>query len=252
MQEYILKDIELWLGDCLVEMDRIQDHSVDMILADLPYGKTRNKWDSVIPLNLLWEHYKRVSKDNTAIVLFGQDKFTAKVMLSNEKWHRYNLIWKKGNRTSGFLNAKRMPLRNHEDIMVFYKHLPTYNPQFTAGQPLHSMGKKYLDPTTQRNNNYGKFIKGRAEDKRAGTTQKYPKSILDFERPHPPIHPTQKPVDLLQYLIKTYSNVGEVILDNTMGVGSTGVACKNLKRKFIGIENDKKYFDIASKRIFKS
>lgn len=169
-----------------------------MILTDLPYSVTKNTWDSEIPLELLWEQYFRVTKENAAIVLFGQDKFSAKLMLSQEKYHRYNLIWKKGNRSSGFLNVKRMPLRNHEDILVFYRKLPVYNPQFTEGIPLHSMGKKFLDPSTQKNNNYGKFIKGAKENLRVGSTQKYPISILDFPRPHPPIHPTQKPVELLE------------------------------------------------------
>lgn len=246
-----MNDIELWLGDCLELMKNVPDNSVDMILADLPYGTTKNKWDSIIDLDKLWEQYKRIVKYNSPIILFGQDKFSAKLMLSNEKWHRYNLIWKKGNRTSGFLNAKKMPLRNHEDILVFYNKLPTYNPQFTEGIPLHSMGKRYLDPSTQKNNNYGKFIKGTKEDIRAGTTQKYPKSVICFERPHPPIHPTQKPIDLLEYLIRTYSNEGDLILDNTMGVGSTMLACKNTGRRGIGIEKEKKYFDIAVKRINK-
>lgn len=242
--------IDLRFGDCLELMKEIPDGSIDMVLADLPYGTTRNKWDSVIPLDLLWKQYKRICKPKAAIVLFGQDKFTAKVMLSNEKWHRYNLIWKKGDRVSGFLNARRMPLRNHEDIMVFYKSLPTYNPIFSNGIPLHSMGKKYVDPLTQKNNNYGKFYKGVEQDKRAGGTQKFPKSVLNFERPHPPIHPTQKPVPLLEYLIRTYTNDGELVLDNTMGIGSTGKACLNTCRNFIGIENDPKYFEIAKTRCF--
>jgi site-specific DNA-methyltransferase (adenine-specific) len=244
-----LKDIELWIGDCLDLMDNILDKSIDMILADLPYGTTRNKWDSVIDLGLLWKHYKRIIKEKGAIILFGQDKFSAKLMLSNERWHRYNLIWKKGERTSGFLNSKRMPLRNHEDVLVFYKSLPTYNPQFTDGKPLHGKGKLYKEKQGV-NNNYG-FFDSTIDDTRKGSTKKYPKSILNFERPHPPIHPTQKPVDLLEWLIKTYSNERELVLDNTMGVGSTGVAAKNTNRKFIGIEKEKKYFDIAVDRINK-
>lgn len=244
-----MKDIELWIGDCLDLMDNILDKSIDMILADLPYGTTRNKWDSVIDLGLLWKHYKRIIKEKGAIILFGQDKFSAKLMLSNERWHRYNLIWKKGERTSGFLNSKRMPLRNHEDVLVFYKSLPTYNPQFTDGKPLHGKGKLYKEKQGV-NNNYG-FFDSTIDDTRKGSTKKYPKSILNFERPHPPIHPTQKPVDLLEWLIKTYSNERELVLDNTMGVGSTGVAAKNTNRKFIGIEKEKKYFDIAVDRINK-
>ena len=242
-----MKNIELWCGDCLELMKNIPDKSIDLILADLPYGTTKNKWDSVIPLEELWKHYKRITKKNSAIVLFGQDKFSAKLMLSNEKWHRYNLIWKKGKRTSGFLNARRMPLRNHEDILIFYDKLPTYNPQFREGQPLHGRGSLYKTKDGV-NNNYGKFD-SKLEDKRKGSTIKYPISVLEYERPHPPTHPTQKPVALLEYLIKTYTNSEMLVLDNTMGVGSTMVACKNTNRKGIGIEKEQKYFDIAVKRI---
>jgi len=245
-------------------MDAIDTQSVYMILADLPYGVTKNKWDSVIPLDLLWEQYERIIKLNGAIVLFGQDKFSAKLMLSNEKDHRYNLIWKKGERTSGFLNANRMPLRNHEDILIFYKKLPTFNPQFTIGKPLHGKGFSYLTVETT-NNNYGDFEQ--KEDYRKGNTQKYPKSLLEFdyseeefemllnhsvlnfERPHPPIHPTQKPTALLEWLIKTYTNENDLVLDNTMGVGSTCRAAKNIGRKYIGIEKEKKYYDIAVEQL---
>lgn len=239
----------LYCGDCLEIMPSIQDGSIDMILCDLPYGKTKNKWDSIISIDLLWKEWLRICKKNAVIVLFGQDKFTAKLMLSQEKIHRYNLIWKKGDRTSGFLNAKKMPLRNHEDIIIFYRKTPVYNPQFSDGIPLHSMGTRFLDASTQKNNNYGKFIKGAEQEKRKGSTKKYPKSVLNFERPHPPIHPTQKPVDLLEYLIKTYTNEWDRVLDNCMGSGSTGVACKIQKRHFVGIEKEKKYFDMAQKRI---
>lgn len=241
--------INLINDDCIRAFPSIENKSVNCIICDLPYGVTKNKWDSVIPFDILWREYFRVAKDNAAIILFGQDKFSAKLMLSQEKIHRYNLIWKKGERTTGFLNAGKMPLRNHEDILVFYKKLPTYNPQFSEGIPLHSMGSRYLDSSAQLNNCYGKFIKGENEDKRSGSRQKYPKSVLNFERPHPPIHPTQKPVKLLEYLINTYSNPGDVILDNTMGVGTTGIACVNTSRSFIGIEIDNEYFAVAQKSI---
>jgi site-specific DNA-methyltransferase (adenine-specific) len=234
------------LGDCLDLMSSIPDGSIDLILCDLPYGVTRNKLDVVIPFDILWRHYNRITKPKSAIILFAQDKFTAKLMLSNEENHRYNLIWKKGERTSGFLNAKRMPLRNHEDICVFYRKLPTYNPQFTKGKPLHGKGVSYLTKDNA-NNNYGEF--DQLEDARKGSTQKYPKSILNFDRPHPPIHPTQKPVALLEYLIKTYSNEGETILDNCCGVGSTCVAAKNAGRRFIGIEKESTYFELAKRRL---
>ena len=238
----------LYQGDCLEVMKIIPSKSIDMILCDLPYEVTRNKWDIIIPFEPLWEQYNRVIKDNGAIVLFGQGMFTAKLMLSQEKIWRYNLIWEK-DRPSGFLNAKRMPLRNHEDILVFYKKTPTYNPQFWNGNPLHGMGTKYKEGKLA-NNNYGKFKSYKNPSaKREGDTKKYPRSILKFKRPHPPIFPTQKPVDLCEWLIKTYTNEGEIVLDNCMGSGSTGVACLNVGRKFIGIELDEKIFDIANKRL---
>ena len=240
----IMNKIKLLHGDCLELMKDIPDKSIDMILADLPYGTTQNKWDSVIPLDRLWKQYKRIIKDNGAIVLFGQGKFTAEMMLSEPKLHRYNLIWDKVL-SSGFLNANRMPLRSHEDIMVFYKRLPQYNPQKTKGKPNNSKGK----PKQNENNNYGHFEFVDNKDELGG--MKHPKSILIFEKPHPSIsiHPTQKPVELLEYLIKTYTNENELVLDNTMGSGSTGVACINTNRKFIGMELDEEYFEIAEQRI---
>ena len=244
------KEYELWNGDCLELMKNIPDKSLDMILCDLPYGVTaKNKWDTVIPFKELWIQYERIIKDNGAIVLFGQDKFTAECMLSNKKLHRYNLIWKKVL-PSGFLNANRMPLREHEDIMVFYKKLPTYNPQKVKGNPCHKKGKVVgkMNDEQLKNNNYGNFKCVETEG-----DMKFPTSILEFSKPHPSIsvHPTQKPVELLEWLVKTYTNDGEVILDNCMGSGSTGVAALNLHRKFIGIELDKKYFEIAKERIEK-
>lgn len=242
---------ELYHGDCLEVMKNIEDKSVDMILCDLPYGVTsKNKWDTIIPYEPLWKEYKRIIKDNGAIILFGQDKFTARTMLSNEKMHRYNLIWNKVL-TSGFLNANRMPLREHEDIMVFYKKLPTYNPQFTEGKPLHGMGEKFKKIKND-NNNYNDFNScNNPSANREGDTKKYPKSILTFTRKHSSkmLHPTEKPVELLEYLIKTYSNENDVILDNCMGSGGTGVACLKTNRNFIGIELDKGYFNIAKERI---
>jgi len=238
---------ELHHGDCLALMPSIPDGSVDMVLCDLPYGVTQNRWDSVIPLEPLWEQWGRVTKPNAAIVLFGQGMFTAKLMLSNQKQWRYNLIWKKGGRVSGFLNAKKMPMRNHEDICVFYDELPVFNPQMREGIPLHSRGRGWHRFV---NNNYGDFQEG--ADLRAGTTEKYPLSILDFERPHPPVHPTQKPVPLLEYLIRSYTNEDAVVLDNTMGSGSTGVAAVNTGRRFIGIESDAKYFELARGRILEA
>ena len=243
-----MNSIDLMHGDCLELMKGVPDGSVDMILADLPYGVTKNKWDSIIPLDNLWEHYGRIIKYNGAIVLFGQGLFTARLMLSNEKMFRYSLIWEK-DRPSGFLNAKRMPLRSHEDILVFYKKLPTYNPQFWEGFPLHGMGTKYKEGRLG-NNNYGDFSsQTNPSANRAGDTMKYPRSVLGFKKEHPPIHPTQKPVELMEYLIKTYTNEGETVLDNTMGSGSTGVACVNTNRSFIGMELDETYFKLTEERI---
>ena len=236
--------------DCLVGMSRIPDGSVDLILSDLPYGVTKNKWDSVIPLDELWKHYKRVIKENGAIVLFGQGLFTARLMLSNEKWYRYNLIWEK-DRPSGFLNAKRMPLRSHEDIVVFYKKLPTYNPQFWEGKPLHGMGSKFREGQLG-NNNYGKFDSHKNPSaKREGDTKKYPRSVLSFKKEHPPIHPTQKSVELVEWLVKTYSNEGDTVLDNCMGSGTTAIACINTGRNYIGYELEEEYYNLATERIEK-
>lgn len=235
-------------GDCLEEMKNIQDKSVDMVLCDLPYGvTTKNKWDVIIPFDLLWNNYNRIIKDNGAIVLFGQDKFTAKLMLSNEKNHRYNWIWDKVL-PSGFLNANRMPLKEHEDICVFYKHPPIYNPQKTKGNPCHKKGKAVgkMNDDILSNGNYGDFKVVETEG-----DMKFPTSILHFSKPHPSVsvHPTQKPVDLLEYLIKTYTNERDIVLDNCMGSGSTGVACVNTNRNFIGIELDDKYYNIAKSRL---
>ena len=242
-------EIVLRYGDCLDVMQEISNKSVDCIICDLPYGVTKNTWDSMIDLDSLWKEYKRIIKENGAIILFGQDKFTAKVMLSNESWHRYNLIWNK-ELASGFLNAKRMPLRSHEDIMIFYKKLPTYNPQMVKGKPNHTKGTvigKQSSDSDVINNNYGNYtIVENVSD------MHYPKSILTYQKPHPSValHPTQKPVELIEWLIKTYTNEGDLILDNCMGSGTTGVACKNLNRNFFGIEKDKKYFNIAKERIY--
>ena len=234
---------KIYKEDCLVGMQRIDDKSIDCIICDLPYGCTRNPYDVTIPFEPLWEQYKRIIKDNGAIILFAQGMFTAKLMLSNEKMWRYNLIWKKGDRTSGFLNAKRMPLRNHEDICVFYKKLPTYNPQFTQGQPLHSIGPGIHKIT---NNNYGNFNE---DNSRAGSTEKYPKSVLNFDRPHPPIHPTQKPVELVKWLIKTYTNEGDLVLDNCSGSGTTAISALQTKRNFICFEKDQKFWELSINRI---
>ena len=239
--------IDLRCGDCLELMKDIPDGSIDLILCDLPYGVTQNKQDITLPFDKLWEHYERIIKDNGAILLFGQGTFYVDLVNSNRKLFRYDLVWDK-QLTSGFLNAKRMPLRQHEQIAVFYKKLPTYNPQFKHGKPLHSKGFSYKNKE-HTNQNYGEF--NMTDDSRAGSTEKYPTSILSFSKQHPSIakHRTEKPVELLEYLIKTYTDGGETVLDNSMGSGSCGVACVNTGRKFIGIELDEGYFNIAKKRI---
>lgn len=247
-----MSNIELIKGNCLIEMHKIPDKSIDMVLCDLSYevlnkGNKSAQWDRLLPFDRLWEQYERVIKDNGIIVLFAQGMFTARLMMSNPKWWRYNLVWDK-ILTSGFLNAKRMPLRTHEDICVFYKELPTYNPQMREGEPLHSKGASFKNKGVT-NHCYGAL--NATDDIRKGCTEKYPISILRFQKPHPSIavHPTQKPIELLEYLIKSYSNEGDTILDNTMGSGSTMVACVNTKRNGIGIELNDEYFSIAEKRV---
>lgn len=251
-------ETKLLQGDCLELMKNIEDKSVDLILADLPYSNktTHNDWDNLIPFESLWSEYKRVIKDNGAIVLFGQGKFSAQLIESQEKLYRYTLIWNKV-RATGFLNANRMPLRQHEDILVFYKKLPTYNPQMVEGdEPSHSRGSKWASKGTSMDNDkiYGSY-KHENYTASAKTNMKYPTSILTFKNVVNNVkryHPTQKPVDLLGYLIKTYTNENDVVLDNCMGSGSTGVACVNTDRDFIGMELDKNYFNIATERIEKA
>ena len=237
-----IENVTLSNGDCLELMCNIPDKSIDMILCDLPYGTTHNKWDSVIPFNLLWCQYRRIIKDNGAICLFGQGLFTANLICSNKEMYRYDLIWEK-TKAGGFLNARRMPLQAHENISVFYKKLPVYNPQMESGKPYI---KKAV--TNGDGKNYGKFDRVGEIAVNEGT--RFPRSVIKISNDnHKSLHPTQKPVELLEWLIRTYSNENETILDNCMGSGSTGVACINTNRKFIGIELDNTYFEIAKKRI---
>ena len=239
--------MQLYKGNCLEIMTQIPDKSVDMICCDLPYGTTQNKLDIVIPFEPLWEQYERIIKDDGCIALFAQGLFYVDLVNSNRKLFRYDLVWDKVL-ISGFLNAKRMPLRQHEQIAIFYKKLPLYNPQFTQGKPLHSKGINYVNKEI-KNQNYGNFQ--HTDDLRKGSTEKYPTSILRFPKPHPSIakHRTEKSIECLEWLIKTYTNEEDTVLDNCMGAGSCGIACKNTNRKFIGIELDENYFKIAEDRI---
>ena len=223
-------------GDCLEVMREIPDKSVDMILCDLPYGTTACKWDSVIPFEPLWEQYERVIKDHGAIVLTASQPFTTALANSNLRLFRYAWVWEKEQGVN-FLMAKKQPLKVHEDILVFYKKQPTYNPQMTKGKPYIS-GKGDSGEVTSR-------VK-KIQTKNEGT--RYPRSVIKFNR-EVGLHPTQKPVALFEYLIRTYTNEGEVVLDNCIGSGTTAVAAINTGRQFIGIEKEPKYVEIANKRI---
>ena len=231
---------ELYNGDCLEVMKQIPDHSIDMILCDPPFGTTKNTWDSIIPLDRLWQQYKRIIKVGGAIVLFAQTPFDKILGASNIDMLKYEWIWVKSQAT-GHLNAKKMPLKQHENILIFYSKLPIYNPQWTWDKP-------YKKTRSTYSSNYGK-------QKDSVTTisdgRRYPKDVLYIgkKESNKHLHPTQKPVELLEYLIKTYTNEGMTVLDNCMGSGSTGVACINTNRSFIGIELDEKYFNIARNRI---
>lgn len=226
-------------GDCLELMQDIEAGSIDMVLCDLPYGTTRNKWDAVIPFEPLWEQYKRVCKPSAAIVLFSAEPFTSALIMSNPKMFRYDLIWEKGQGTD-FLNANVKPMRIHENICVFYSERGIYNKQVTYSTPYkRSSGHNGTS-------NYGMFSPYHFTDNPDGARN--PKTVIRFDAERG-MHPTQKPVKLLEYLIRTYTDEGETVLDNTMGSGSTGVACVNTNRNFIGIELDETYYETACKRI---
>jgi site-specific DNA-methyltransferase (adenine-specific) len=236
--------ITLMQGDCLERMKEIPDGSVDMVLTDPPYGTTACKWDSVIDLPLMWEQLKRVIKPNGAIVMTASQPFTTTLISSNMKMFRYSLVWDKVNKYTGALNSNRMPMRRHEDVAVFYGKLPVFNKQMRDGAPYTARQTKGHGDHTQHGN-----TEGHTTTNRGGRN---PCSIIEIkadnkmELGH---HPTQKPVALMEYLIKTYTNEGETVIDFTMGSGTTGVACVNTGRRFIGIELDGHYFDVASKRI---
>lgn len=232
-----MDDVWLMQGDCLERMKEIPDGSVDMVMCDLPYGTTQNKWDSVIPLDRLWAEYKRLCRDESAIVLTAAQPFTSIVVVSNLARFKYSWIWQKESGT-GLLNSKKQPLRDHEDVLVFYGKQAIYNPQFTEGKPY----RCWKGSETTNYNRSGTVVT-------ENDGFRYPKTVQRFNRDKRKEHPTQKPVALMEYLIKTYTNKGMTVLDNCMGSGTTGVACMNTGRKFIGIEQDENYFQIASKRI---
>ena len=240
MQDNNNIQVSLRGGDCLILMDDLPDKSIDMILCDLPYGTTsRNKWDSIIPTDKLWAQYKRIIRDGGAIVLFAQQPFACDLIQSNRKWFRYEWIWEKSCAV-GFLNANCMPLRAHENILVFYNKLPTYNPQKTNGKPYRAKS------ANRTSTNYGIFDGDYQTVNLDG--KRYPRDVIRFNG-ETGYHPTQKPVPLCEYLIKTYTNEGELVLDNCMGSGTTGLACVNTNRRFIGMELDKEYLRIAKERL---
>ena len=238
--------VKLMKGDCLELLKRIEDESIDLVLADPPFGMTANQWDSVIPLAPLFEHYQRIIKPHGAVLLFGMGKFGASLIVNAPKKmpYRYDWVWEK-TMPVGFLWSHHMPLRAHEQIYVFYKHLPTYHPQMRMGFKPYS-GKV-------RNHGSSNYQKNIVYASRASHGDRFPIDVIKFSNGNNNyVHPTQKPVDLLQYLIKTYTNEGMTVLDNTMGSGSTGVAAVSLNRNFIGMELDDKYFKIAKERIEKA
>lgn len=237
-REYLQKErVYLVNGDCLEVMLNIENESIDLILCDLPYGITKNKWDVVISFEKLWEQYNRIIKKNGAIILFGSQPFTTMLISSNMKYFRYSLVWEK-NKFSDFLNAKRKPMKTNEDICIFYKKQPTYNIQYWYSTPYERWNtQKAVD----KQSNYGSHKENVAKSE----GERLPTTVLKFNRVERPSHPTQKPTDLLEWLIKSYTNEGETVLDNCMGVGSTGIAAKKTNRNFIGIELDETYYNKA-------
>ena len=243
-----MNKIELYNGDCLEVMKDIEDKSIDMILCDLPYGTTQCKWDTVIPFDKLWEQYKRIIKDNGAIALFGSEPFASMLITSNIKMYKYSWVWQK-NKSTGFLNAKKQPLNNYETISVFYKKQCVYNPQMTIAHKIYKRGIVVRDKENniQQSDCYGEQKTFNQID----NGLRYPKRIIYFNNNYTQnqMHPTQKPVELCEYLINTYTNENDLVLDNCIGRGTTGVACKKTNRNFIGIELDENYFNIAKEWI---
>ena len=240
---------KIYNQDCLEGMRQIPDGSIDAVICDLPYGTTACAWDSVIPFDKLWEQYRRITKPNAAIVLFGSEPFSSHLRLSNLKWYRYDWIWKKGETNTNFMNANKMPMGNHEVISVFYRSLPTYNPQMRQGYQSYDKTKFVGNSDgVGESDVYGNYQR----QYKPNNGERFPLSVIDMSRDwkrQDALHPTQKPVDLLRYLVLTYTNEGDTVLDNCMGSGTTAIACIKEKRHFIGFELSKEYFDKAQRRI---
>jgi len=234
-------EIDLMQGDCMEILGDIPDKSIDMVCCDMPYGTTRCKWDSTLCLDTLWEHYGRICKDSSVIALFAQTPFDKVLGSSKIDWLRYEIIWEKPVAT-GFLNAKKMPLKAHENILIFYRSSPKYNPQMTHGHERKTANREGVGSEI-----YGEAIKKTHYD----STSRYPRSVQKVSKGSASkgLHPTQKPVKLIEWLIKTYTDAGDTVLDNCMGSGTTGVACKNTRRNFLGIELDSNYYQTAVQRI---
>ena len=229
-------------GDCLEVMKSIPSDSIDMILCDLPYGTTQCKWDTIIPFDKLWQEYERIIKPNGAIVLTGAEPFSSLLRLSNLKLYKYDWIWDK-IKGMGFLNSKKQPMRNHENVSVFYKKQCVYNPQKTTGH----VNKKSVRRSHLQTEIYGDMKKDNVYE----STERFPRSIQEFslDTQNSSLHPTQKPVALFEYLIKTYTNKGDIVLDNCAGSGTTAIACLNTGRDYILIEQEKKYIDVINDRV---
>jgi len=245
--KYAFEKSKIIKGDCLEKMKLIPDGSIDMILADLPYGTTQNKWDSLIPLDELWKQYKRVIKENGAIVLTAAQPFTSALIMSNPKWFKYDWVWQKPKGT-GHLNSKKQPMRDKEDVVVFYKKQCTYNPQMEQGTPYKDKAGKDHSKHTSMTGSYGKYTNYRE----VNTGFRYPKQVQKFgvvERGT--LHPTEKPVEMLRYFVRTYTNEGDIVLDNTAGSGSLGEACIAENRDFILIEKEHNYYEIIKERVGK-
>jgi site-specific DNA-methyltransferase (adenine-specific) len=263
LDEIVSETIQLYYGDCIEKMKNIPDNSVDLVLCDLPYGTTKCKWDTIIPLDELWKHYKRIVKQPTGVILlFGQQPFTSMLVSSNYEWFKYNLIWKK-NKTTQFLLANYRPMKCTEDICVFSKGGAaaasrktgnmTYNPQ--GLQPVNIQKKnseKRIGKMLNQAHHLGPNNKLTSDSEYTQKFTNYPNELIEFDIEYDTIHETQKPVKLIEYLIRTYSNEGDMVLDNTMGSGTTGIGCVNTKRRFIGIELEERYFRLSKYRIQKA